>query len=121
MKVLVVDDENIIAEGIQVLIEKANMDSIRCDIANSGKEALQKARSCAYDLLLTDICMPGMSGLELIEEMKKENLCKHFSILSGFSDFEYAQTAIKFGVYDYLLKPVDKKSFLSSCVLQKTG
>ncbi len=58
------------------------------------------------DILITDIEMPGINGLELINQVQKFYPCTRIVILSGYSNFEYARTAIRYGVVDYLLKPV---------------
>lgn len=109
MKLLVVDDENLIARGIAHVIEQFRGPFKQVDIAYSGEDALEQMKEVHYDLLITDISMPGMSGLELIKEALASGLCENFCILSGYSEFEYARTAIRLGVEDYLLKPVDKE------------
>lgn len=109
MDLLIVDDEKLIALGIQHVIEKMQTQFTQVDVAFSAKEALNMLKSQKYDLLLTDISMPEISGLQLIQEAKRLNLCENFCILTGYSEFEYAQTAIHLGVSQYLLKPVDKE------------
>jgi two-component system response regulator YesN len=84
-----------------------------CGEAANGKEALELMNHMDYDLVITDIKMPMMSGLELIEHTW-EHVSKYtkFIILSGFYEFEYARKAIKFGVVDYVLKPVQKDELI---------
>lgn len=108
MKILVVDDERLIAQGVAYIIRQFGPDYESVDTAFSGQEALEKMTATRYDLLITDVSMPGLSGLDLIEETKIRALCDNFCILSGYSEFEYARTALHLGVEDYLLKPVDK-------------
>lgn len=108
MNLLVVDDEKLIAKGIAHVIRQFESKFDQVDTAFSGEEALEKMGAGQYDLLITDISMPGISGLQLIAEAKRRELCGFFCILSGYSEFEYARTAIQLGVEDYLLKPVDK-------------
>lgn len=118
MRILIVDDETLILQGIQYVIKKMNTEFKEIDIAASGPEAVEMMQQKHYDLLLTDICMPIMSGLELIQKAKELNLCKRFCVLSGYSEFEYAQKALQLGASDYLLKPVDKEELQK--LLQKT-
>ncbi len=108
MKLLVVDDEKLIAKGVAHVIRQFESKFDHVDIAFSGEEALEKMAKTPYDLLITDVSMPGINGLQLIAQAKRKKLCGFFCILSGYSEFEYARTAIQLGVEDYLLKPVDK-------------
>lgn len=73
----------------------------------SAEEALEGLRLCPVDLLITDICMRSMSGLELIARCKQEKLATHFIIVSGHNNFSFAQEAINQGADYYLLKPVN--------------
>lgn len=109
MRLLIVDDEAVIARGIQHVVQKMNTPFQTVEIAFSGKEALSKLVQSCYDFLLTDITMPGMNGLELIAQAKESSLCGTFGIISGYSEFEFARTAMQLGVSDYLVKPVDKE------------
>ena len=108
MKVLIVDDEPFITQGLSLLIdwEKEGCEIVAC--LENGKEALQYMRENPVDLVLTDIRMPEMSGLELMEQVRNEKLSDaYFIIMSGYDDFGYAQQALRLGCLDYLLKPVD--------------
>lgn len=109
-KVLVVDDERIEREGIKFLLsqEEGGREIFE---ASNGKQALNILRSEAIDLLLTDIKMPHMDGLELTKKAKEENANLQVVIFSGYSDFSFAQEAIRYGVTDYVLKPVDPDVF----------
>ncbi len=109
MKLLVVDDENLIARGIAHVIEQFRGPFSQVDTACSCEGALRRMEQARYDLVITDISMPGGSGLELIKAAQDAGLCENFCILSGYSEFEYARSAIRLGVEDYLLKPVDKE------------
>ncbi|NJP41539.1 response regulator [Oscillospiraceae bacterium HV4-5-C5C] len=115
MKILIVDDEVNIAHGIRSML-LANLSfavSVRC--ASSASDAIDQAAQFKPDLLITDIRMPRMSGLELIDQLEAARLCTHYVILSGYEDFNYAQEAIRKGVADYLTKPVEKEYLLSMC------
>lgn len=70
MKILVVDDERLIAQGVAYIIRQFGPDYESVDTAFSGQEALEKMTAARYDLLITDVSMPGLSGLDLIEETR---------------------------------------------------
>lgn len=114
MKILVVEDERQIREGI-ISIIKTHLE-LPCKIkeCTNGSSALSMSRDYYPDLVITDIIMPNYTGLELIGKLKEQRLCRHFIILSGHDNFSYAQQAIRFGVSDYLLKPLDRKDLLQA-------
>lgn len=104
---MIVDDEPIILQGIREMIEDAHTLFNTIVTANDAIEALEILDYFNPDLVITDIHMPEMSGLEFIEQAKKKNVSK-FIVLTGYDVFEYAKQAIKLQVVDYLLKPVDE-------------
>ena len=104
--VLIVDDEKIEREGLKYLISTETQEH-RIFEASNGKQALQILREEDIQLLLTDIKMPHMTGLELSKKAKEEQPDLQIIIFSGFSDFAFAQEAIRYGVTEYILKPVD--------------
>lgn len=106
---LIVDDEAQIRSGLRSIIPWENYSVSVIGTAASGAEALDKIRYYEPDIVITDIQMPGMSGLELVRRAKKEQFDCSFVILSGYDEFEYARTAIKYGVKEYLLKPISIK------------
>lgn len=105
-KVVVVDDEITAVKAICRIIEKDCQEFEVVGTAKDGSEALKIIGETSPDLVLTDIEMPVMNGLELIREVsgKKPNLC--FVVISGYQDFEYARDAFRSGVLDYLTKPI---------------
>ncbi len=118
INVLLVDDEPYIRQGLRILVNwEENGYRIVGEAAN-GIEALEFIRKEEVDLVFVDMKMPEMSGLELIHQVQ-ETMVKpvRFVILTGFADFEYAQTAIKYHVTEYMLKPVEKQELVR--VLQK--
>ena len=108
MNILIVEDENIIRHGLTHIISNLSIKFDHIYEATNGLEALQIINKKEIDIVISDIKMPKMSGLEFIEKCYKIYPDIQFIILSGFSDFDFAQQAIKFGVKDYLLKPIDK-------------
>jgi len=103
-KVMLVEDENILRKGIEVLTDWA---SLNCSVvfgASNGIEALKYAASNPIDILITDIRMPGMDGLELIKRLKELNSNISVIILSAYGEFSYAQRALALEVKQYVLK-----------------
>ena len=104
--VLIVDDEQLIRQGLRARIEYLRIDVDEIFEADNGLMALGIQDEHPIDLVITDIRMPDMDGLELIQEMQKKNNQIKFIVLSGYAEFSYAETAIRLGVKAYLLKPV---------------
>ena len=107
LKVLLVDDEPFITKGLAVLVDwNALVFAIEGAVSN-GRQALTFLKKHPVDLIIADIQMPVMDGLELLEIIQRDHLSDaYFVILSGYSDFEYARQAIRFDCMEYLLKPV---------------
>lgn len=108
LKVIVADDEEKICQLIVKLIDWAALGMEVAAIANNGIQAMEQILSVKPDIVITDIRMPGYDGLELIKRAKQEGIHAEFIIISGYRHFEYAQNAIRYGVGDYILKPVKK-------------
>jgi two-component system, response regulator YesN len=108
-RVLIVDDEGMIRSGIADLIRQACPKFDTIYEARDGEEALSLALEAEPDLIITDIQMPTMSGIEFIEQLKVENPDVAVIIISGYDDFEYAQKGLKLAVNDYMLKPVESE------------
>lgn len=118
MNIFLADDDEIIRNGMRVIIEKASSEWKVVAEAPDGEIALQKMDTCEdVDLLITDIRMPIMDGLELIKRVRERNPFIKIIVLSGFDDFSYVRNAFMDGAVDYLLKPIDRNSFIS--LLQK--
>lgn len=113
-KILLVDDERMIRKAIVNNIDWSRHGvQIVDDVAN-GEEALLVMAKEAVDIVITDIRMPIMDGLKLTEAIRTNYPKTRIIILSGYDDFEYARTAIKQGVQDYLLKPVSEEELIPS-------
>jgi two-component system response regulator YesN len=108
-KLLIVEDEPSFREGILTMIDW-EAEGIRViGTASNGRKALEVMEEEVPDILLTDIRMPQMSGLELIEETQRRGIELIPVLLTGYSEFQYAQKALKLGVFDYILKPCNPK------------
>lgn len=116
-RILIVDDEENIARGLAFLIQRKMTDCDVQKLAFDGEEGYRIARREKPDIILSDIRMPGMDGLEMIRELKREGCESRFIILSGYEDFEYARSALRLGVEDYITKPVEEERLYA--VIQK--
>jgi len=106
--VLLVDDEKNIRKGLRAIILRSGSDFTDIDECSGGESALLMMERKHYDLLITDLLMPQMDGIELLAGMEGMVNRPYTVILSAHDDFKYAQKAIKYGVKAYLLKPVDR-------------
>lgn len=113
-KVLIVDDEPIVREGLEYIIEWEEFGFQVIETAENGKKGLEKIHSFNPDLVITDIRMPGMDGIEMVREARKENLPAKFIVLSGYSDFNYAKEAMSLGMLYYLLKPIEEEELIKA-------
>ena len=107
LKALVFDDEFIVLRGLKRLIDWSEYGIELAGTASDGISALKLFREIKPDLILTDIRMPGMDGLQLIEAIRAEAPDTMCIVFSGYNEFEYVKSAIKLGVVDYLEKPVN--------------
>ncbi len=112
-KIMVVDDELIIRRGIINALQDWEGGFVVVGEAENGKEALELLPDLLPEVMITDICMPTLNGLELIETAKTINPDIKIIILSGYDDFEYAQKALRLGVAEYILKPVHSEQLLT--------
>lgn len=112
--VLLVDDERIILEGISQIIDWSALSLNLAGTAKNGLEALDFIRANKPDIVITDIRMPGLDGLGLVEQTRAADLPVSFIMLSGFSDFDYARQAMRFGVRHYLLKPCNEQAIIGA-------
>ncbi len=119
LDVLILDDEPHVSQLIVSLIDWESLSMRVCGTAQDGKTGLDMISRLKPDLVITDIRMPGYDGLELIQRASASRPDLDFIIISGFKHFEYARTAIKYGVEDYLLKPI-KKQELTDTLLKLT-
>ena len=108
LKVMIADDEERICKLIIALVDWEKMGMEVIGVAHDGLEAIEMATKFRPEKLITDIQMLGCSGLDLIEKVKRSITDLEIIIISGYAHFDYAQSAIKFGVGNYLLKPIDK-------------
>jgi len=100
-RLLIVDDEDPIRSMLYDLFEEAHS----CHVAETAEKAVQFLDTESYDVVLTDISMPGMSGIELLGHIRQRQPATPVIVISGVSDQSYAQGMIEMGAFDFLLKP----------------
>ncbi|MDD4095168.1 MAG: response regulator [Oscillospiraceae bacterium] len=114
LNVLIVDDEPFIRQGLTVLIDWEAEGFCIAGEASNGEEAISLLKKGDFDLVIADIRMPVMGGIELLRQARESGLSSApFVILSGHYEFEYAKEAIRFSCTDYILKPIKKEELLS--------
>jgi DNA-binding NtrC family response regulator len=103
-KVLIADDEKNVAEGLQMILSEDGYDAV---MATDGQEAWEKIKSDEFGLVLADLKMPEMDGLELFAKMRENGIGSEFIMITGEASVDSAVEAMRHGAYDYLTKPLD--------------
>ncbi|MBB6731206.1 response regulator transcription factor [Cohnella zeiphila] len=111
--VLLVEDQPNFREGLKVFINQSSRNWTVIGEAETGEEGWQRTLELKPDLILMDIHMPAMNGIELAERIHAHGLDTLFVIITGFQDFQYAQAAIRYGATDFLLKPCSDEDISS--------
>lgn len=119
-KILIVDDEPLIRRGIKLLVDFKELNINEVFEASNGEEALEIFKNNKIDLVLCDINMPKINGLDFAREIKKINSLVKIALITGYNHFDYAHQAIKIGVEDYILKPVSK-SDITEVIIKLTN
>ncbi|MEK3669440.1 response regulator [Paenibacillus sp. FSL R10-2771] len=106
-KLFIADDEQLVVETLSAVIDWNSYGIVIVGTATNGKQALERILQSDPDIVLTDIRMPGLNGLELIRALKEKGRKAECIIISGYSEFEYAKEAIELEAVDYLIKPAE--------------
>lgn len=106
MKVLIVEDEQAARNGLVNLLRQADDRIDVAGVASDGRQGLEQIRALSPELVLTDIRMPVMDGLEMIRAAQAQGLKTQYVVISAFAEFEYARQAMVLGVKEYLVKPI---------------
>lgn len=114
LKLIIADDERMIRESISSLIDWNSLGIELIGTCSDGIEAYNMILDESPDIVMTDIRMPGLSGLELVERIAQTDMDTQFILLSGFGEFEYAKQAMKYRVHHYLLKPSNEEQIIES-------
>lgn len=116
LKVVLVEDEPLVRQGLALAVDWASMGCVVAGEAGDGEEGCRVIRAVQPDFVLTDVRMPKLDGISMIARLRQEGCAAEFVILTAYSDFEYAHSALKLGVTDYLLKPFEDDSELEAAV-----
>lgn len=115
-KILLVDDENLEREALTLFIQKSKLASKFSQIeeAASGSQLLEKSALFQPDVIILDIKMPGLNGLEALKKIREEGSAALVIISSAYNDFDYAVSAMQLGVINFLVKPVKEEDFIQA-------
>lgn len=116
IKILVVDDERIIRKGIEIIIRE-RIEDAEALLAENGERALEIVREENPQIVVTDIKMPDMDGIRMMEHIREFDKKIVFIVLSGYNDFSFCKKALRNKAMDYLLKPVDEDELV--CTIKK--
>ncbi len=119
LKLVVVEDEVWMREALRTVVDWDKMGIVLAGEAEDGVGALELIQTVRPDIVLADIQMPYMDGITMLAELDRLGISTHVIIISAFRDFEYAQQAIKYGAFDYVLKPIYEEQLIdvvSRCV-----
>ncbi|HHV99589.1 MAG TPA: response regulator [Clostridiaceae bacterium] len=114
LKVMIVDDEFYFREALKISIPWNEIGLEVCGEAKNGKDALEKVETLNPDIILADINMSIMDGLEFIKRTREKDISSKIVIITGYSEFDYARQAVQLGVYNYLLKPVNEEELVNT-------
>ena len=116
-KIILADDEPIIIKGLRKMIQWESLHAEIVAEAENGEELLERVREYSPDIVISDVAMPKMSGLDVIKKIRETDKKIKIIFLSGYQEFEYVRTAIRYDAQEYLLKPVGKEE-LEQAVLR---
>ncbi|MBD3921629.1 response regulator [Paenibacillus sp. PR3] len=113
-KMLIVEDERWEREGLVDFLDWSSMGISEIETAVDGIDGFDKAMQWEPDIVITDIQMPGMNGIEMANRIKERQPAVRIVVLTGYDDFNFARDALRFGAVDYVLKPVEEEEMLST-------
>lgn len=109
-RVVIAEDEKMIRQGLKAMVMRSGIEVMEIVECKNGEEALEVLESQEVDVLFTDIRMPKMDGLTLLEALNERGIAPEIVVISGYDDFEYAVKALQCGAREYILKPVDREA-----------
>ncbi len=112
-RILVVDDEGLELNGLRIILQKEFGDEISIETAASGRIAIEVFETFRPEIILMDIQMPGINGLDAIKEIRKDHSSGKFLMLTAYDNFEYVQKALSIGVSGYLTKPINRQQLVT--------
>ena len=115
-RILIADDEGIMRESLKHIIVTNFGSQCEVALAKSGREVIEQAETFKPDIAFVDIKMPGLNGIQAIEEVRKTNPSVVFIIITAYDKFSYAKEAVNLGVMEYITKPVGKNTVIDVCI-----
>ena len=113
VRILVVDDEDVVLQGIKKLLKPDDTYIYHLELVNSAVDGLQRVRANRYDLIVTDLMMPGMDGLKFLERVKTVDPKAKIVMITGYATLETAMKAQQKGAFGYIAKPYTNEEFRS--------
>ncbi|WAM36336.1 response regulator [Caldicellulosiruptor acetigenus] len=113
-KMMIVDDEYYVKEGLKQTIDWNKYQIEIVGDAENGEDALNLAKTLNPDIIITDIRMPILDGVEFMKRLRENEINSHLIVISAYDDFEYARAAIKYGATNYILKPIDNNELIET-------
>src|SRR5438445_543510 len=113
LHVLIVDDDPALLQALPEAL-RLRMDGVTVDVADSAAAALERIAARDYDVIVTDIKMPGMDGLALMAEIRRRQPDTPTLMITGHGEYDLAVRALRGGAYDFMQKPIDRDSFVAS-------
>lgn len=114
LKVLIVDDEDLVRRGIVLGVDWAARGCVVVGEAANGEEGIAAMERYSPNLIITDVRMPRMDGIEMMKQLRQKGCKAHVIILTAYSDFSYARSALQLGADDYLLKPFRDQELIAA-------
>lgn len=114
--VVIADDEPLIIKGLLKMVDWKKLNTEVVGTSRNGEQLIRQINELTPDIIISDISMPNQSGIDVIKYIKEKGLKSKVIFLSAFQEFEYAKQALKYGVVEYLLKPVTKEELEQSIV-----
>lgn len=112
-RLMIVDDERLIRDGLRTYIDWASLDVQVTSCCSNGLEAMAAMEQQLPDMVLCDISMPHMDGIELLKQCRSAQMNCQFIFISSYAEFRYAQEAVKYGAFDYILKPIEPEALFA--------
>ena len=119
LRVMIVEDEDMIRKGLVFTIDWLSMDCVVVAEASNGQEGYERILEYKPDVVIADICMPFMDGIEMIQKASEKVKFKSI-LLTSYAEFDYARRAIQLNSVDYLLKPIDEEKLKEVLKRQET-
>ena len=117
LKVLIVDDEAVVRRGIMLGVDWASLGCAVVGEAANGEDGLAAAGRYSPNLIITDVRMPRMDGIEMMNCLRERGYAGHIIVLTAYNDFDYARSALRYGAADYLLKPFRDQELVAAIEL----